>query len=150
MDPVEVDRGSAMSQFSIMLENRPGSLADLVRLLKEADIEVLGISVGDSVDVTVVRLVLSAPDSAEPLFVERGIPYLRSDLVLVEIDGVSAFADCLQTLRAAETNLHFSYALMSQPRGRPVLALAVEDVDFAAAVLNRQGFRTLLEEDIVR
>ena len=150
MNETSTKKGRPMPQFSVMLENRAGSLSALVELLNHSHIEVLGMSLADSVDVTVARLVVSAPEAVEPLFVEKGIPYVCSDLVLVELDGASSLNRLLKVLLKAETSIQVSYALMNLPHGKPVLAMNVEDADFAISVLNQNGFKTLYQDDIVR
>lgn len=148
---VPTKRGTAIRQFSVMLENRVGALSSLVGLLREANIHVLGLSLVDSVDVTIARLVLSDPDSVMALFIEKGIPHSVCDMVVVVLPhGSESLSDCLRALLLAETNIHFSYALLVRHEDRPLLALHLEDAEFGMAVLHQNGFRTLGQEDISR
>ncbi|QTN34213.1 acetolactate synthase [Akkermansiaceae bacterium] len=145
------DNGTPVRQFSVMLPNRAGALASLVKLLRSSAIEVIGLSVQDSRDATVARLVLSDPDSAEAIFCEKGIPHTTCDLVVIALrEAGSGLLKCLDILMVAETNLDFAYALLPGPDGRALLAMHVEDYDFATSVLNRSGFRLMYEEDLVR
>ena len=73
-------------QYSLFLENRVGALADVVRLLNEAGVDVLGLSLLDSIDLTVARMVLSDPDTAKPLLFEKGISFAEVELVVVEVE----------------------------------------------------------------
>ena len=82
-----------------MLENRVGALASLVRLLNDNLVEVLGLSVQDSADVTVVRMVVSDSESAETLLIEKGISFGMCDIAVVEMkDGPSELGKCLRQL----------------------------------------------------
>jgi hypothetical protein len=65
--------GNPVKQFSVLLPNRAGALASLVKLLRSAAIEVVGISVQDSRDATIARLVVTDPGTAEHIFLEKGI-----------------------------------------------------------------------------
>jgi hypothetical protein len=145
------ENGSPVRQFSVMLPNRVGALASLVKLLRTSAIEVIGLSVQDSRDATVARLVLSDPDSAEAIFCEKGIPHTSCELVVVALkEAGPGLLQCLDILMVAETNLDFAYALLPGPDGRAMLAMHVEDYDFATSVLNRSGFTLMYEEDLLR
>ena len=112
---------------------------------------VIGLSVQDSIDNTVVRLIVSDPDTVETVFIERGIPFNSTELVVVElIKGAEQMPDCLRTLLNAETNIHFIYPLLTQPNGRAALALCVEDNQFGHSVLEKAGYRVLRQEDLSR
>ena len=119
--------------------------------MKDSGIDVLGLTVQESVDVSVVRLVVSDPDSAETLFMERGIPFGTCDLLAVELpEGVDDLHKSLHGLLTGETNIDFLYPLLVRPRGKAVLALHVEDIDVAGAVLEAEGFRVLKQADLSR
>ncbi len=145
------ENGTPVRQFSVMLPNRVGALASLVKLLRGSAIEVIGLSVQDSRDATIARLVLSDPDSAEAIFCEKGIPHTTCELVVIALkEAGPGLLQCLDILMVAETNLDFAYALLPGPDGKALLAMHVEDYDFATSVLNRSGFRLMYEEDLVR
>lgn len=150
-DTLVAENGSPVRQFSVMLPNRAGALASLVKLLRSSAIEVIGLSVQDSRDATVARLVLSDPDTAEAIFCEKGIPHTTCELVVIALkEAGPGLLKCLDILMIAETNVDFAYALLPGPDGTALLAMHVEDYDFATSVLNRSGFRLMYEEDLVR
>ena len=143
--------GPSIRQFSVMLPNRAGSLEALIQLLHKARIELLGLSVQDSRDATMARIIVSDADGAEQVFLEKGIPHTTSSLVVVGFrDPGREFAECLRHLRLAETNIDFAYALLPHPEGLSLVALHVEDHEFAASVLHCSGLRVMNEEDLCR
>ena len=143
--------GSLVRQVAVFLQNRAGELLSIVKLLHRHDIIVLGLNVQDSTDTTVVRLIVSDPDSVESLFIERGIPFSTTDLIAVELkNGAEGLAECLHGLLIAETNIHFIYPVMSRPHGHPILAMHLEDNEFGRSVLLKNGFRVLMQEDLSR
>ncbi|MCW1913823.1 acetolactate synthase [Luteolibacter sp. GHJ8] len=143
--------GNPVKQFSVLLPNRAGALASLVKLLRAAAIEVVGISVQDSRDATIARLVVTDPDTAEHIFLEKGIPHTTCDLVVISLrESGPELLPVLDTLMVAETNIDFAYALMPSPQGHTLLALHVEDYDFAVGVLNSAGFKLLYQEELSR
>jgi hypothetical protein len=145
------EQGTPVRQIAVFLPNRTGAFVSILDLLRSNHVVVLGLSVQDSIDNTVVRLVVSDPETVETIFMEKGIPFNSTDLVVVELrDGAEQMPDCLRTLLKAETNIHFIYPLLTQPNGRAALALCVEDNVFGDSVLSKAGFKVLRQEDLSR
>lgn len=151
METNTIRNGPPVRQFAVLLQNRVGALASLVRLLRGARIEVIGLSVQDSRDATVARLVVTDPEQAEQLFIEKGIPHTVCDLVVIALlESSERVLDCLDQLMAAETNVDFAYSLMPCPEGRSLLAMHVDDHAFAVSVLHRAGFKVMFQDDLSR
>ena len=143
--------GPAVRQFSVLLKNRAGPMEALIKLLQQAGIGLLGLSLQDSRDATVARIVVSDPEQTEQVFIEKGIPHTTCLLVVVAMrDPGRELPECLRHLRLAETNIDFSYALMPQPEGRTLVAFHVEDYEFGHSVLHNAGMKVLNEDDLSR
>ena len=143
--------GTAPLQFSVMLKNRAGALSSLVRLLRNENIQVIGLSIQDSKDAAVIRLVVSDPDNTMRIFMEKGIPHTTSQLCVIALSEAGiGLGRALETLRAAETNLDFAYSLMPHPEGKTLMAKHLEDTQFGASVLHNAGFKVFYEEDLIR
>jgi len=143
--------GSPVRQFSILLPNRAGALASLVKLLRVSHIEVIGLSVQDSRDATVARIVVSDPEATEQIFIEKGIPFAASELIVIALrESGPGLLQCLDMLMVAETNIDFAYALMPGRHGESLLAMHVEDHEFASDVLHNGGFKLVCQEDLSR
>ena len=98
---------SPVRQLSVFLHNRVGALLGLVKLLNDHQIEVLGLSVQDSVELTLVRLVVSDPETAECVFAEQGLSCAARVIIVVELrEGVHDLGHALSGLLAAEINIH--------------------------------------------
>ena len=146
-----VDHSAPVRQFSVMLPNRVGALAALVKMLRASSIEVIGLSVQDSRDATVARLIVSDPDTTEQIFMEKGIPHTSCELIVVALrEAGPGLLQCLDTLMIAETNIDFAYALLPSPHGQSMLAMHVEDYEFAVAILHQSGFRLMYQDDLSR
>lgn len=138
-------------QFSVMLPNRVGAFSSLLNLLSRREIDVIGLSVQDSRDATVARLILNDPDSAEELFMEQGIAYTLSELVVAQMrESGSDLKKCLSVLYEAETNLDYAFSLLVQHQGQSLLAMYLEDCEFGASVLNQAGIRVVYEDELLR
>ena len=146
-----VTKGDPVKQFSLMLENRIGAMHSMIKLLNDSKVYVLGFSIQDSFDVTVLRLVVSDPELTETLFIEKGIPYVVNEIVVVQLsEGSTSLGPCLASLSSAETNIHTSYPLNVSDDGRSLVALSVEDADIASVALQNGGFKLLFQGDLSR
>lgn len=147
----EASTGNPVRQLAVFLQNKVGELANLVSLLQDKDIIVLGLSVQDSSDHAIIRLVVSDPEEVEQIFHEHGVAYSLSDMVVVELrEGAPMLNKLLSTILMAEVNIHFSYPLMVRPSGHAVLALHVEDYDCACFALRTGGFTLFNQTDLSR
>jgi hypothetical protein len=148
---VIIEHGTPVQQFSVMLANRAGALAALVKLLRTSGIEVIGLSVQDSRDATVARLVVSDPETTEQIFMEKGIPHTSCELIVLAMrESGPGLLQCLDTLMVAETNVDFAYALLPTVDGHALLAMHVEDYEFAVSILHQSGFKLLYQKDLSR
>jgi hypothetical protein len=139
-----------VTQFSIFLRNKVGAFLDVVRLLREHSVQVLGTTIEPSADTAIVRIVVSDPDAVEGIFHLHSIPYSTWPLVVVELKEAAHFSEVLTALLAAEVNIFGAYALLTRPRGHATLALHVEDNDCATSVLSGSGFIILNQDDLSR
>jgi hypothetical protein len=143
--------GPLVRQFSVFLANKVGAMLTVVKLLNAHHVDVLALSISESTDSAIARIVVSDPDRVENLFVEQNIPYGVCEMVVVELSEASSqLSKMLAALLMAEVNVHFTYPLLTRPRGFAAIALHVDDTDCASSVLLGEGFRTLSQNDISR
>jgi len=139
-----------VKQFSVFAENRLGRLYDLTALLKNHNVHVMGITVLDTTDSAIVRLIVDDPDKARELMINNDFPYVECDVLAVEIADESALEGVLAALFEAEINVHYVYSFIKRPEGRAALAINAEDGDVAAQAVAKRGFRVLTQRDISR
>ena len=137
-------------QFSVFVENRVGRLHELTALLKANDVHIMAITVLDSTDSTIVRLVVDDPDKARELMVNNDFPYTECSILAVEIDSEGDLKPVLAALLEAEINIHYIYSFIKRPEGRAALAISAEDTDTATQALGIHRFRILTQRDISR
>lgn len=143
--------GPRVRQFSVFLKNKVGKLLEVVKLLNLHMVDVVGMSVQDSTDSSIVRLIVSDPEMVESLFKENEIAFGVCEMVVVEMQEVATdLSKLLASLLAAEVNIFFSYPLLTRPNRRAALALHVEDHECASSVLAGDGFALLSQADISR
>ena len=71
-------------------------------------------------------------------------------MVLALRESGPGLLQCLDTLMIAETNIDFAYALMPSTDGHSLLAMHVEDYEFAVAILHQSGFKVMYQDDLSR
>jgi hypothetical protein len=105
----------------------------------------------DSRDATVARLITSDPEMASALFMEKGIPHTSCQLVVVGLrESGPSLLQCLEVLMAGDTNVDFAYALLPTIEGHSLLALHLEDYEFAVSLLHQSGFKLFYQQDLSR
>ncbi len=143
--------GALVKQFSVFLPNKVGAMLDVVKLLNGHHTHVVALSVSESTDSAIARVVVSDPEGAERLFRENNIAFGVCEVVVVEMREVATqLVKLLATLFMAEVNVHFTYPLLTRPRGMAALALHVDDNECASNVLLGAGFKILSQSDISR
>jgi hypothetical protein len=139
----------SVRQFNVFVANRIGGLADVIRRFETTDIHIVSLTVVDSADCAIIRLVLSDPERAKEIFEQAKLPVTESDLLVVKLpDGSQPLLQICKALLAVELNIHYAYPLLVGPSGASALALHVEDHEMAAQTLERKGFRLYTENDL--
>jgi hypothetical protein len=140
-----------LRQFCVFLENRVGRLNDLMRHLETIDVQVLSVSIVDSVDFANVRLVFDNPDRAREKLKLSSFLFSESDVIAVELpDDPMPMSSVCSALVKAEVNIHHANVLRTQRRGRAAVVMYVDDTDAAVKALEEQGHRVLREDDLHR
>lgn len=139
----------SVRQFNVFVENRVGNLLSVVRRFEATDIRIVSLTVVDSADCAIIRMVLSDPERAREIFERARLPITESDLLVVELpDGPQPLVQICKCLLGAELSIDYAYPLLIGPHGHSALALHVEDHDTAAATLTKMGFSLFTEADL--
>ena len=139
----------SVRQFNVFVANRLGGLANVVRQFENSDIRIVSLTVIDSSDCAIIRLVLSDPERALEIFQRAKLPVTESDLLVVQLpEGGHPLLAICKALLAAEINIHYAYPLLVGPHGKAALALHVEDHETGAATLQEKGFVLFTENDL--
>src|SRR3954452_6632329 len=139
----------SVRQFNVFVENRVGNLLSVIRHFETTDIRIVALTVMDSADCAVIRLVLSNPERALEIFQRAKLPVTESDLLVVKLpEGVQPLLRICKALLSAEISIHYAYPLLVGPAGCAAVALHVEDHETAVTTLTRLGFVIYTENDL--
>ena len=138
----------SVRQFNVFLENRLGALLDVVRRFENSDIRIVALTVVDSADCAIIRLVFNDPERAIEILEQARLPFTESDLLVVQFpEGDQPLVQISKALLTAEINIHYAYPILVGPHGRAALAIKVEDIETATQTLQRLDFTLLTEKD---
>jgi hypothetical protein len=124
-------------QLAIFLDNRPGTLARVCDALAENKINIFALSTSDTVDHTVIRMVVSDYRKALKIFEEHGTLVVEDDVVMIEGDNKSgSLAKIAHKLAAAKVNIEYAYCATPPTARKGLLVVRVNNAKKALKALN--------------
>ena len=137
-------------QISIFLENKPHQLSVLCRALADAKINLITLSLADTADFGIVRLIVSDVDASRRILADRGFAVNVCDVVAVCVpDRPGGMAGVMEALDVAGVNIEYSYALdVDKTTKEAVIVFRFSDNDRAEASLAQAGYRTIEEKSV--
>lgn len=138
-----------LRQLSLFLENRPGALRLPCQVLGQAGIDILTMSLADTQQFGILRVVVKDDERARKVLEESGAVVKVTDVLAVEVpDRAGGLADMLGVFEGTGLSIEYIYPLVAGHRGKTaVLILRVEDPDRAAALLRARNVRVLTREE---
>lgn len=138
-----------MEQISIFLENTTGRLAEVTELLAGRNINIRALSLADTADFGIFRLIVNDPPAALALLKENGFTVTRNEVVAVVVpDRPGGLAGILAALRGRGINVEYMYAFVQRSEGNAVLIFRFEDTDKALQELRAGDIRTLSDAEV--
>ncbi len=131
-------------QISIFLENRSGRLAEITAVLAEAGINIRALSLADTADFGILRLIVNRTEEAMRAFKEHGFTVATNEMVALEIpDQPGGLARVLRTLETAGINVEYMYAFVHKAAEHAVIIFRFDEPERAAQILQEAGIRVL-------
>jgi len=141
----------SVRQFNLFMANRVGAMLEVVRRFEVARVRIVSLTVIDSADCAIIRVIVSDPERALGILEQAKIPFTESDLVVVKLpDGEQPLLTICKALLAGETNIHYAYPLLIGvgPLGHTAVAFHVEDHELAVQNLLGAGFVIFTDGDL--
>src|SRR3954470_7817563 len=124
-------------QLALFLDNRPGTLARVCEALSHAKINIYAITTSDTIDHSVIRMILSNPRQALLLFEEHGTLVVESEVLLIEGDNKpGSLARIAHKLSETKINIEYAYCATAPDAKKGLLILRPSDCKKALKVLN--------------
>jgi hypothetical protein len=133
-----------VEQISIFIENKSGRLAEVTRVLGSQGINIRALSLADTSDFGILRLIVDQTDQAKAALKEHGFTVSKTEVVAVEVpDQPGGLAGILQVLDAARINVEYMYAFVERCGGNAVIIFRFDDLAGAIKVLQANGVNIL-------
>jgi hypothetical protein len=140
-----------VKQLSIFMENRAGRLAEIARRLGEARINIRALSMADTSDFGILRLIVNDVDKALNILRDSGHTVSLTEVVAVEVpDSPGGLASVLEPLRDAGVNVEYMYAFVEKATDKAVVIFRFEDIDTAVKVLAKAKISVLPAEMVYK
>ena len=138
----------AITQLTVFLENRPGQLAKAVRLISDAGVNLRALSLADTKDFGLLRLIVDNVPKAKAVLSEQSI-VLETPVIAARMDDVSGALDrILRLLEKTQINVEYMYAFTGAAAGSAYVVLRVDDSAAAEAALLDGGVALLTDAEM--
>ena len=139
-----------IKQLSVFVENQPGRLAEVTDVLSKNDIDIRALSIADTTNFGILRLIVDHPARAESRLKEQGFTVSQTDVIGVGItDQPGGLAVALRILADEGITVEYMYAFVSKAEKTAFVILRVENNAKAEQVLSAKGIPILSGEDVL-
>ena len=138
-----------LKQVSIFVENKAGRVHAVMNTLKAAEINVRAMTIAETAEFGIIRLIVSEPEKAKSVLKENGFTAKLTDVIGFTIpDRFGALCDVLQILGEKGINIEYSYSLMGCSHGNANILIRVNEPQKAAMILSGVGIKLFTAEDL--
>jgi hypothetical protein len=129
-----------IKQISVFLENKSGRLVRVAQVLGDAGINIRGLSIADTSDFGILRLIVDRPEVAIEELKDKGVMATVTEVIAMEIpDTPGGLAKVLAYLEEAKINIEYLYSFIEKPTTNAIIMMLVEKIDDALTVLKEKN-----------
>jgi hypothetical protein len=133
-----------VEQISVFLENKLGALAEVTRILGESGVNIRALSLADTKDFGILRLIVNDNEKAKEVLGPRGFTVRKTEVVAVEVpDRPGGLAEIMKVLSEAKINVEYLYAFVQQSGENAIIIFRFDETDRAIAALSQKKVRIL-------
>lgn len=138
-----------VKQISVFMENRPGRLAEITKVLSDNGIDIRAINIADTTDFGILRMIVNDEVKAERVLRENQMTANTSDVIAISIsDSVGAFSKVIQLLKDRDVSIEYIYSFIGEKSTKAVIVLKTSDLETSSEVLSQNGVTVLSKEDV--
>jgi hypothetical protein len=136
-------------QLSVFLENKPGRLQQILKVLADNTINIQTITIAELSDFGILRMIVNKPDKAVTALKGEHITCTKTDVLAVAIDDKpGALYKLIDTFSTRSINIEYMYAFTDRHEKRPIMILRFEDIELAKKALTEEGYTIMKKVDI--
>ncbi len=137
-------------QLSVFLENRQGRLGDVLKVLKENGVNILSLSLADTTEYGLLRLIVSKPEEGKEALSNNGFSTLLSDVLIIKIaHQAGSLQTLLEVLSEKQINIEYMYGLSTEG-SEATIVLKSSDFALAEGIFAECGIQTLSIEELLQ
>lgn len=138
-------------QVSVFLENKTGRLFEVCKRLAEAEVNIRALSIAETADYGVLRLIVNDPEKAMRVMAESGFTVSETAVIAVEVpDEPGGLHEVLAPLYDANVNIEYLYCFVEKSGESAIVVFRVEQLDAAIRALQGGGYTVMREEEVYR
>ncbi len=140
-----------LKQISVFVENKQGALVEITQVLAQNEINIRALSIADTKDFGILRLIVTDTDKALSALNEAGLLVKATEVVGVKIgDAPGKLGAALDVLDKAHINMEYLYAFMTRTEKHAYVVLRVEDNASCEKALEDAGFHLITDADVAK
>ncbi len=140
---------ASLTQLSLYVQNSPGSMKSVLRVLAEGNIDINGLSVSDMTEYGVLRMILSDPEKAERLLQDAGFAVKATQVIAIDVvDTPGGLYKPVSLMADAGINVEYMYAFGTKLSSHAMIIFRTSDNTRAASVLTEGGIPVLNAEEV--
>ncbi len=138
-----------IKQISVFVENKPGRLAEITKVLKEKNVDIRALSIADTTDFGILRMIADNPDLALEALRSEGLTVTTTDVIAVGIeDRPGGLYGILSALNEKGISVEYAYAFITRKAEGAFVIIRVEDNAAAVEILRKAGVKLLTPEEV--
>ncbi len=140
-----------VKQLSVFIENKPGRLAPIIDALGKNDIDISALSLADTSEYGIIRIIVNNPDKAKEVLRELGVVVKITEVLTVAMDDTpGGLSKILDIFVKNDVNVDYMYAFVGTVTNKALMVVKVSDPALAVSVLDKAGISTADAKDIYR
>ena len=129
------------NQISVFMENKNGRLAEITKLLASKGVSLRAVTIADTADFGILRLIVKDPDHARDVLLEAGFTAKETEVLAVAMDDKpGALAQVMELFEKHEVNIEYLYSIMAGQEGMADIVFKVQDLDRGEKILKDAGY----------
>lgn len=138
-----------VKQVSVFVENKTGRLAEVTKVLGDNNIDISALSIADTTDFGILRLIVNKPQEAEQILAENGFTVSSTDVIAIAIpDTPGSLSKALKALDNSSIGIEYMYAFVGKLPDEAMVILRTENPETAVELLGDSFIRVIDEEEV--
>ena len=137
-----------VNQVSVFIENRQGRLGEVLQVLKDNDVNILSISLADTTEYGLLRLIVNLPEKARDVLLAAGFSSMLTEVLIIKVPHVAgSLQNILSAIAKANVSIEYMYGLSVESTDASIV-MKTNELDEASSVLKSINVDTMTSEEI--